>query len=300
MNRSSIPLDKVDLASSPLFVATMLAEHRTLERRLERLDTGEHDDRLVPLGYERRDTTASLWMLVGNITVSLLTLSAVSRLHRALFGRRIANLGARRGSFLTAMVMWDFLYYWTHRIDHEKRIFWADHVSHHSSQRYNLSTALRQPWSGYLTAWMYLPMPLLGIDFAQFARARQLNLLYQYWIHTEAIDRLPARAEAVLNTPSHHRVHHGANPQYLDKNYGGILIIWDKLFGSFEPEVEPVTYGLTKNISSYNPFVIAYHEMADMARDVLSARGWRTKLSHVWKRPGWQPKGTPCIPEPTP
>ena len=135
------------------------------------------------------------------------------------------------------MVLWDFLYYWDHRWMHEVRLLWANHVSHHSSERYNLSTALRQPWSGFLHGWVFAPMPLLGFPTAKTAKAGQLNLLYQYWIHTEAIDRLPRRIEQVLNTPSHHRGHHGANDQYLDKNYGGILIVWDKLFGTFEPEL---------------------------------------------------------------
>ena len=172
---------------------------------------------------------------------------------------------------------------------HEVRLLWANHVTHHSSQRYNLSTALRQPWSGFLTFWVFAPMPLLGYASKTTMRAGQLNLLYQYWIHTEAIDRLPAAAEQVLNTPSHHRVHHGANQQYLDKNYGGILIVWDRLFGTFEPEVRRIKYGLTKNIKTYNPLRIAYHEMADIARDVRSAGNMRDRLGYVLRRPGWKP-----------
>jgi len=187
------------------------------------------------------------------------------------------------------MVLWDLLYYWNHRLQHEHRVFWANHVSHHSSRRYNLSTALRQPWSGFLLAWVYAPMPLLGVPPAQTARAGQLNLLYQYWIHTEAIDRLPDPAEHYLNTPSHHRVHHGANKEYLDKNYGGILIVWDKLFGTFEPERRRVDYGLTKNISTYNPFRIAYHEFADLVRDIRRTPGLTDKARRLWRRPGWEP-----------
>jgi len=121
------------------------------------------------------------------------------------------------------------------------------------------------------------------------AKAGQLNLLYQYWIHTEAIDKLPEPIERVFNTPSHHRGHHGANQQYLDKNYGGILILWDKLFGTFEPEVRRIKYGLTTNIRTYNPLKIAYHEMADIARDVRAAKDLRHKLGHVFGRPGWTP-----------
>ena len=132
-------------------------------------------------------------------------------------------------------------------------------------------------------------MPLLGIPAHHVAKAGQLNLLYQYWIHTETVDKLPMPIEAVFNTPSHHRVHHGANPQYLDKNYGGILIVWDRLFGTFEPEVRRIKYGLTKNIDTFKPMSIGYREFADLARDVRRAVGWRNKLGHVFRRPGWQP-----------
>jgi len=303
MKKSALPIDALDLASGPVFVVTMLAEARSLKRRPELREFGDLDDAtsaeladatrpadpLVPVGYERRDTTASLLMLVGNVAVNLATAAAVGRLHRFVYRNRVVDLGNRRGSFVISMVLWDFLYYWNHRWMHEVRLFWANHVTHHSSEYYNLSTALRQPWSGYLLAWVYLPMPALGLKPQHVARAGQLNLLYQYWIHTEAVDRLPPSAEAVLNTPSHHRVHHGANPQYLDKNYGGILITWDKLFGTFEPEVRKIKYGLTKNIRTFNPVRIGYHEFVDITRDVRSARGLRAKLGHVFRRPGWSP-----------
>ena len=295
-------LDLVDKLSIPLFVATMLAEHRALRNRPKRafgdlLDADEQTlsgthlpgDELVPVGYERADTAASLTMLAGNIAFAFATLAAFSRVDRFLFRHRISNLGLRKHSIATAMVLWDFLYYWDHRWMHEVRVLWANHVTHHSSQRYNLSTALRQPWSGFLTFWVFAPMPLLGFPTTKTTKAGQLNLLYQYWIHTEAIGKLPAPIEKVFNTPSHHRVHHGANRQYLDRNYGGILILWDKLFGTFEPELRRVKYGLTKNIDTYNPLRIAYHEMADIARDVRKACGARDKLRHVFGRPGWTP-----------
>lgn len=301
--KRSLPVDTIDLLSLPMFAATMVAEAQLLKRRPELRLPGDLDDAtpaelsdpslppdpLVPVGYERRDTVASLTMLAGNIAVGFASMTVLGKLSRFVFTHRIANLGSKRGALPAALLAWDFCYYWSHRWQHEKRIFWANHVTHHSSERYNLSTALRQPWSGFLMAWVYLPMPLLGFTPAQVAKAGQLDLLYQYWIHTEAIDRLPRPAEAVLNTPSHHRVHHGANPQYLDKNYGGILIVFDKLFGTFEPEVRRIKYGLTKNIDTHNPVRIAYHEFADIARDVRHAKGLKAKLGHVWNRPGWMP-----------
>jgi sterol desaturase/sphingolipid hydroxylase (fatty acid hydroxylase superfamily) len=299
--RSSLlgPIDAIDLASVPYFAVTMLAERAVLRRAPElravddldgadeRTLSGDHlpADALVPVGYERRDTVASLSMLVGNVAFALATAGLLDRLHRTVFRRRIADAGARRGALIAAMVLWDFLYYWDHRWMHRVRLLWANHVTHHSSRRYNLSTALRQPWSSLVTAWVFLPMPLLGFTAAQTRRAGQLNLLYQYWIHTEAIERLPALAERVLNTPSHHRVHHGANRQYIDRNYGGILILWDRLFGTFEPELRRVRYGLTKNIATYNPVRIAYHEFAAVAGDVRRARGLRARLTAVLGAP---------------
>ncbi len=304
--KRALPIDKVDMASVPMFAATMLAEARALRNRPVLREMGDLDDwttaqlsdpslppdELIPVGYKRNDTVASLTMLAGNIAVNLAIANALGKVASRLFGRRVITISGRRGSLLAAMVTWDFLYYWNHRWQHEKRIFWANHVTHHSSEHYNLSTALRQPWSGFLLAWVYFPMPLLGFSPAQIAKAGQLNLLYQYWIHTEVIDRLSPTAEHVLNTPSHHRVHHGANPQYLDKNYGGILITWDKLFGTFEPEVRRVKYGLTKNIKTFNPVKIGYGEFAAIARDVRTAKGWRDKLGHLWNRPGWQPEAS--------
>ena len=280
----------------------MVWESRVLARREQRrfgdLDDATPEelsdprlppDPLVPVGYERRDTAASLAMLAGNVAVNLAVAGGVAAMGRWVSKRRVVDLGATKWSLPAAMLLWDFLYYWDHRWMHEVRLFWANHVTHHSSERYNLSTALRQPWSGFLLSWVFMPMPWLGIPAHHVAKAGQLNLLYQYWIHTEAIDRLPKPVEAVFNTPSHHRVHHGANPQYLDKNYGGILIVWDRLFGTFEPEVRRVKYGLTKNIHTYNPIRIGYHEFVDIARDVRRATTWRDRFGYVFRRPGWRP-----------
>ena len=186
-----------------------------------------------------------------------------------------------------AIVGWDFIYYWNHRFMHEVRALWAHHVVHHSSERYNLSTALRQPVADVLG--VYLPYGLMarvGIRPALIEQARGVNLLYQYWIHTDAIRSLGA-GEEVLNTPSHHRVHHGSNQQYLDRNHGSILIVWDRLFGTFQREDEPVVYGLTKNIDTYNPVRIASHEFADIVRDVAHSTTWRDRLSFVLRGPGW-------------
>ena len=224
------PLRKIDLIDKltlPAFAATMVWEHRSLRRRQLRdlpavdavapIDDGDPSpDPLVPLGYEKNDTAGSLGLLVGSIIVGFALDGLYRRVHGFMFRHRVSNIGSHRGSILSAMIVWDFLYYWNHRWMHEVRLFWADHVAHHSGRRYNLSTALRQTWTGVLTTWVYWPMSLLGYRYSTFLKARQLNLLYQYWIHTEAIDRLPAAIEKIFNTPSHHRVHHGANKQYIE------------------------------------------------------------------------------------
>lgn len=209
---------------------------------------------------------------------------------RKLFDKRVLpDLGGGPLALAAAVLGWDFIYYWNHRLQHESRALWAIHVVHHSSQKYNLSTALRQPWADSLGMFVpYGALSLLGIRPNLVETARQINLLYQYWIHTDTIGRL-GRFEAVLNTPSHHRAHHGSNQRYLDRNHGSILIVWDRLFGTFEPESDddPVVYGLTKNIDTYNPLRIAGHEYAEIARDVVTATTWRDRLSFVLRGPGW-------------
>ncbi len=207
-----------------------------------------------------------------------------------LFARRVLpDLGGGPLALGAAVLGWDFIYYWNHRLQHESRIMWAIHVVHHSSERYNLSTALRQPWADSLGMFVpYGVLSLLGVRPNLIETARQLNLIYQFWIHTDAI-RTIGPLEEVLNTPSHHRAHHGSNRRYLDRNHGSILIIWDRLFGTFQRELDndPVIYGLTKNIDTFNPLRIATHEYADIARDVAESRSWNDRLSFVLRGPGW-------------
>ncbi len=191
------------------------------------------------------------------------------------------------GAYLLAIAGWDFIYYWNHRISHESRWLWAVHVVHHSSERYNLSTALRQPVADGMT--MSLPyglLALLGIPPRYIEDARALNLIYQFWIHTEAVTSI-GWLEKVLNTPSHHRAHHGSQRQYLDINHGSILILWDRLFGTFEPEDEQVVYGLTRNIDSFDPRVIATHEWRDIAADIASAPTWADRYGFLLRGPEW-------------
>jgi len=218
------------------------------------------------------------------IATTWASLTAPERMWRH---RVLPALGTGPAAVALAVVGWDFIYYWNHRFMHESRFMWALHVVHHSSERYNLSTALRQPVADALgTSLPYGILCLFGIAPELIMTARGVNLLYQFWIHTEAIGQM-GTPEAVLNTPSHHRVHHGSNPEYIDRNHGSILIVWDRLFGTFEPEGNRAVYGLTKNIDSFNVGRIAGHEYAEMMRDVAQSTSWTERLSYVVRGPGW-------------
>ena len=204
----------------------------------------------------RRAVGGVTTIVAGGLAVT--TTLATRTMPQKMWARRVLpDLGSGPLALLAAVFAWDFVYYWNHRFMHTSRYMWAIHVVHHSSEHYNLSTALRQPVADALGTYVpYGTLALLGIRPELIKTARDLNLLYQYWIHTDTIRRL-GRFETAFNTPSHHRVHHGSNREYLDRNHGSILIVWDKLFGTFEPELEPVVYGLTKNIHTYNPARIA-------------------------------------------
>jgi alkylglycerol monooxygenase len=188
----------------------------------------------------------------------------------------------------------DFFYYWFHRVSHESRLFWNMHVVHHSSDHYNLSVAVRQSWFGGITGWVfYVPIALLGFPPEMMLAAHGLNLLYQFWIHTQFVPRMGV-LEYVLNCPSHHRVHHGVNEQYLDKNYGGILIIWDRMFGSYVDEIEKPRYGIIKPLNSFNPVWANLHAWVEMFQEMRQRRTWWEKLRCVWGPPGM----TAATPEP--
>jgi sterol desaturase/sphingolipid hydroxylase (fatty acid hydroxylase superfamily) len=225
-------------------------------------------------------------VVTGGVAVTT-TLASRATANRMWNRRIVRDLGRGPTALAAATIGWDFIYYWNHRLMHESRYMWAVHVVHHSSERYNLSTALRQPVADVLGTFVpYSLLALVGVQPDLIAQARGINLLYQYWIHTDTIRRL-GPFEKVFNTPSHHRVHHGRNQQYIDRNHGSILIAWDRLFGTFEPESEPVVYGLTKNLDTFNPARVAGHEHFEMLRDVSRSDNWRERLSFVFRGPGW-------------
>ena len=276
-----LPYPDPTLYAVPLFLVSLAAEVWLLAR-------WRGEGRPV-VGYALGDTLASLGMGVGSIVSVGVVNLATFTLATWLWRHRLLDLGTGLLGWTVAFVGWDFAFYWHHRVEHENRLLWACHVNHHSSRHYNLSTALRQPWTPFPTILFYAPWALVGVRPWMIMVSGGLNLVYQYWIHTEAIRKLPRWFEAVFNTPSHHRVHHASNPEYIDRNYAGVLIVWDRIFGTFAPERTPVVYGLVKNITSHNPLVVAFHEYAAIGRDLRDARSTRERIGILWHGPGWRP-----------
>jgi sterol desaturase/sphingolipid hydroxylase (fatty acid hydroxylase superfamily) len=272
------------LYAIPFFIVTVIIEGRILYKK-------------NPKNYNIKDTIASLSMGIGNVLINIVSKILVVLVISFLYENfRFFTIPFTLWAWFLVLVADDFCYYWFHRISHESRFFWASHIVHHSSQKYNLSTALRQTWTGgFFSFIFYLVLPLIGFHPLMIFTQMSISLLYQYWIHTELITKMPYWFEAIFNTPSHHRVHHGSNPLYLDRNHAGIFIIWDKLFGTFQEELdeEKVVYGLTSNLKTYNPIIIAFHEWVLIFKDVFTSRTTLIKkLSYFVKPPGWKHDGS--------
>jgi sterol desaturase/sphingolipid hydroxylase (fatty acid hydroxylase superfamily) len=252
----------------------------------------EDDDEPGPTaGYELRDTRTNILMGLGSLVVNggarILALIG----YAALYVLTPLRLDTHRWwTWVVALLLVDLLFYAEHRSAHRVRILWAAHQAHHNSRRFNLSTAVRQKWNPWWELVVWVPLPLLGVPPWLIFTTFSINLIFQFFVHTERIDRMWAPIEFVFNTPSHHRVHHASDRDYLDRNYAGILIVWDRLFGSYIDETHRPTYGLTKNIDSHNPFRLQYHEYAAIARDVRAATTLRDALGYVFGPPGWAPR----------
>jgi alkylglycerol monooxygenase len=262
----------------PVFVALMAAEFGislALGRNVYRLN-----DAIGSLAAGILSQISGVFMLVLSVGIYILVYN-----HFSLFALHADDWRVWVG----ALIAYDFFYYWNHRIDHEVGIFWAAHVVHHQSEAFNLSTALRQPSSGVLLGWIfYLPMAIAGVPPVVFVAAGLIDLLYQFWIHTELIGKL-GWFDRVFASPSNHRVHHGVNDQYLDKNYGGIFILWDRLFGTYEDEVEQPVFGVRGGLGAFDPIsanLAYYRTMLDLCR---RATDWRDKIRVWFMPPGWLP-----------
>lgn len=240
-------------------------------------------------GYETKDATTSITMGLGSLAFDALWKIPIVAIYVAVYELTPLEVPVLWWTIPLMLLCQDFFYYWSHRGHHVIRMLWACHVVHHSSEKFNLTTALRQPWTS-LTSWpFYIPLIALGVHPAALAFCSSLNLVYQFWIHTERIGKLPRPVEFVFNTPSHHRVHHASQGDYLDRNFGGILILWDRAFKTFALETKPCVFGLTKNIETYNPLRVATHEYAAIGRDLKAARSWSERVGRVVRGPGWQP-----------
>ncbi len=263
----------------PVFLVTILIEAWVARRRQLAV-------------YDTADALTSLHLGVFSQVTGLLVRVVAFGIYVAVYERyRATTLPADSiWVWVGALLAYDFCYYWLHRMGHEVAVLWAAHVVHHSSEYYNLSTALRQTSSGWLLGWMfYLPMAVAGVPPAVLVGVGLIDLLYQYWVHTELIGRL-GWFDRVFVTPSNHRVHHGQNDYCIDRNYGGILVLWDRMFGTFieERAGEPIVYGVRTQLASFNPLWGNLHYYADLWREARAARGWRAKLG-VWVAPpgGW-------------
>jgi sterol desaturase/sphingolipid hydroxylase (fatty acid hydroxylase superfamily) len=247
--------------------------------------------------YKSKDTFTSLALGIGNVLVGLVSKGVIFGVYWLVYRMRIFTLDSTQWwVWILAFFADDFSYYWFHRASHHIGWFWASHVVHHSSKKYNLAAALRQTWTGNISGafifWLW--MPLVGFHPIVVLTMQAISLIYQFWIHTEVIGKLPSPIEFLFNTPSHHRVHHGVDLHYLDKNHAGVLIIWDRLFGTFQPELDRPVYGLTRNIESFNPVVVALYTWGDLFSKARRAGSPKKALNYFLKPPGWSHDGSSC------
>lgn len=251
-------------------------------------------DKLKKSGFYRlNDTVTNINLGIGSQLAGLfikgLTLGAYIYIYEHF--RLIQEIPNQALTFILLFIGVDFFYYWFHRLAHEIGVLWGSHVVHHQSEEYNFSVALRQSWSQGMFSWVfYIPLAFIGFKPEMFVLVSALQTLYQFWIHTKFIHKLPKPIEYLFNTPSHHRVHHGQNPLYIDRNHGGTLIIFDRMFGTFQEELEPVVYGITKPANSWNPIRLNVDYWKDWFTHFIQANGWLNKLKTIYKTPGWTDK----------
>jgi sterol desaturase/sphingolipid hydroxylase (fatty acid hydroxylase superfamily) len=235
--------------------------------------------------YDKKDLFAAATIGIGNLIVSAIIKTALFA--SVLFFLNLVpwSIPPVWWSYILCLVAIDFCRYWAHRIAHENRFWWATHVTHHNSEKYNWSVSFRLSWVQHIKFIFFVPVALMGFHPVIFFICHQIEVLYQFWIHTEYIRKLPRPIEYIFTTPSHHRVHHATNEKYMDKNYGSTLIIWDRMFGTFQPEEEQAIYGITKPVGTYNPITLVFHEWRDIYKDVSKARNLSEARKYIFGRP---------------
>jgi len=265
-------------AMIPVFILTFLIEFQIMRGRGKR-EQFQFKDILANLGL---GGSYSLFELVAHVFIT-----GVGAMW--FWEHRFFTIPVNGWTILPLFVAVEFCYYWFHRTSHRVRWFWSAHVVHHSGQHMNLTTAMRQSLLYSITGWwlFFMPLVVLGVHPAVVFFLYGCDLAYQYFVHTESVDRLPRWYEYVFVTPSGHRVHHGRNPQYIDKNFGGVIVLFDRWFGTWEEEVEKVEYGIPKQINSYNILTLNFHEFRDMWGDVFRAGPLAQRLKHLWAPPEW-------------
>jgi sterol desaturase/sphingolipid hydroxylase (fatty acid hydroxylase superfamily) len=273
----------------PFFLLTIVIELAALRW----LDHDSAFDGRGVTGYRAKDAGTSMLMGLGSLASTLVFKIGAFVVYNAVFVYVAPfHLGMHTWwSWALALVAVDFVYYFSHRFVHRVNVGWAAHQAHHSSEYMNFATALRQKWNPWFEFFFFLPLPFLGIAPWAIYMAFGFNLIYQFFVHTELVGKMWRPIELVMNTPSHHRVHHGSDPEYLDKNYAGIFIVWDRLFGSFVEEKQRPTYGLTKPVETYNLLRLQYGDYAQIVRNVRAADRFRDKLGYLFGPPGWEPAG---------
>ncbi len=239
--------------------------------------------------YSTQDLKASIGVGIGYLAftaaIGILTIYAVWRVYYSLTPSALL-MPVTWWSFILCVIAYDFARYWGHRIAHEQRFWWASHITHHSSEKYNLTVSFRLCWVDQIKLIFFIPMLMLGFDPIQFFIVHQIGILYQFWQHTELIKPMPAWFEYLFVTPRNHRVHHGKNEVYIDKNYGSMFILWDRIFGTYVEPSEKPNYGVKQPINSRNPVYLVFHEYVDIFRDMLDAKSWRDRYKALFGRPG--------------
>jgi len=233
--------------------------------------------RKLRMAYDGKDTFAAAAVGIGNIISSAFLKAIMFGIILYFYNLVPWYIPATWWSYILCYVAIDFCRYWAHRVSHEQRFWWATHVTHHSSEQYTFSVSFRLSWTQHLKVIFFIPVALAGFDPFVFFIANQVAVLYQFWIHTELINKMPAPIEFIFVTPSNHRVHHGTDEKYLDRNYGSSLIIWDRIFGTFTPEQETPNFGILKPVNSYNPVWLVFHEHVEIVKDMMkyrSPRAW--------------------------
>ena len=236
--------------------------------------------------YEKKETIGSTLVGIGNVLIGLIIKTVLLYVLIVIYNWIPWRMELQWWTFIPCYILFDLCSYWAHRISHHMRFFWATHVPHHSGEHYNLTVSFRLSWMQYLKIIFFLPVNFIGFHPLVIFVTNQIAVLFQFWVHTEYIRKTPRIIEYIFATPSNHRVHHGSQPKYINKNFGATFIIWDRMFGTYQPEEEQVVYGITHNIDhKHNPVHINFHEYVDMIKDVKNAKSFKEALFYIFGDP---------------